>query len=73
MATLASLNARLDRLEQEMVETAPPGRVHMLILRPGEDENEAIERQKRELGVTEHDKYIVLQLVAPAKQWLMAL
>lgn len=41
-----------------MVQTAPPGRRHLLFVRPGEDESEAIKLQKRELGATDEDAVI---------------
>jgi hypothetical protein len=61
MATLASLTARLEKLEQKL--TAK--RFHILFVNPGEDVEESIARQKREKGVRSDDSVIVLQWVAP--------
>jgi hypothetical protein len=63
MATLTNLTARLERLEQQSGQTA--SRYHILYLHPGEDEYEAIARQKRELGVRDEDSVIVVRFVAP--------
>jgi hypothetical protein len=63
MATIANLTARLERLEQQMDQREAC--YHILYLYPGEDEREAIERQKREKGVKEGDPVIVVQLVDP--------
>ena len=66
MATLTNLTARLERLEQQIAQTATSRRCCLLFVRPGEDEHEAIARQKRELGVTDEDSVIAVRFVAPA-------
>ena len=63
MATLTNLTARLERLEQQIGQTA--ARYHILYLNPGDDEHEAIERQRRELGVRDKDSVIVVRFGAP--------
>jgi hypothetical protein len=63
MATIANLTARLERLEQQM--DRREACYHILYLYPGEDEHEAIERQKREKEVRDGDPVIVVQLVDP--------
>ena len=63
MGAITNLTARLERLEQQIEQTA--ARYHILYLHPGDDEHEAIERQKRELGVRDEDSVIVVRFVDP--------
>ena len=63
MATLASLSARLDRVQEQIEQSAANRRCHLLFVHPGENADEAIERQKRELGVTDEDDVRVVRFV----------
>lgn len=62
MASLASLTARLEKLEQQIDLT--PKRIHVLWA-DSDDPEESIERQKRERGVRDQDTVLVVQFVAP--------
>ena len=66
MRTITNLTARLERLEQQIGQTAASENYTLLFVKEGEDDGEAIERQMRQRGVTDKDKVIVVRFGAPS-------
>ena len=65
MATITNLTARLERLEQQIGQTAASENYTLLFVKEGEGDREAIQRQMRQRGVTDKDKVIVVRFGAP--------